>query len=93
MAGASLEYRVAFKTIHDILIQEWDPIGVCDEPKAQDEYDSYIPPIYRLLTEVVSVETLARYLERIETDWLGLSPRPIRNLEIAKRLRESVGRA
>lgn len=27
----------------------WDPIGVKDEPNAQDEYDSYLGGVYELL--------------------------------------------
>ena len=35
------------KHIHDVLWNEWDPIGVNDAaPK--DEYDSYISGVYRL---------------------------------------------
>jgi hypothetical protein len=41
----NLEYRVAFKAIHDVLLNEWDPIGVNDAPEARDEYDNYIPVI------------------------------------------------
>lgn len=29
--------------IAEILLREWDPIGVVDTPEAQDEYDSYVP--------------------------------------------------
>ena len=29
------------KMIHDVLLKEWDPIGVADEPCVVDEYDSY----------------------------------------------------
>lgn len=90
MAGASLEYRVAVNAIHAILIREWDPIGVSDEPNAQGEYDSYIPLIYRLLKDGVADELVARYLQHIEVDLIGVLPRPDRNLEIAKRLRQSV---
>lgn len=80
MAGASLEYRLAFKAIHDILIKEWDPIGVGDVPEAQDEYDSHISVIYRLLNEGYDDLEIARHLEHIETEWIGLSPHGDRNM-------------
>jgi len=89
MGGASLEYRLAFKAIHDVLISEWDPIGVGDEPLAQDEYDSYIPVIYRLISEGVDDLTIARHLEQIETESMGLSPSGDRNMQVARRLRET----
>ena len=28
-----------------LLLVEWDPIGIADVPKAQDEYDSYVGPL------------------------------------------------
>ncbi|MBI1827043.1 MAG: cyclase family protein [Planctomycetes bacterium] len=79
---------MAFKAIHDVLIREWDPIGVSDEPAAQDEYDSYIPRIYRLIVEGADDFALARHLEKIETDQMGLASHHDRNDRIAWRLRE-----
>jgi hypothetical protein len=89
MAGASLKYRLAFKAIHDVLIREWDPIGVGYEPNAQDEYDSYIPTIYRLISEGADDMKIAEHLEQIETDSIGLSFTGDR-VQIARRLREVV---
>ena len=34
------------EAIHQILLHEWDPIGVAHEPAAHDEYDSYIHEIH-----------------------------------------------
>jgi hypothetical protein len=90
MAGASLKYRKAFQAIHHVLIYEWDPIGVSDEPMAQDEYDSYIPTIFRLLTEGADDYKMAQHLEQIETVSMGLSSGGEHNRTIAKRLREAV---
>ena len=86
----SLEYRVAFKALHDVLINEWDPIDVNDSPEAQNEYDSYIPVIFRLVSEGKSDRDIADHLAMIESDWMGLTPQPDRNLRIASRLREVV---
>ena len=90
MAGASLEYRVAFQAIHDVLTAEWDPVGVGDESAARDEYDSYIPVIYRLLKENAADEKIARHLEQIETEWIGVGTNHEKRLYIARRLREVV---
>jgi hypothetical protein len=59
--------------IHDILIKLWDPIGVKDEPQAQDEYDSYIPAILQFLQAQANVEIIASHLYEIETRWMGLT--------------------
>lgn len=96
MADASLQYRKGFKAIHDVLLHEWDPIGVGDEPAAKDEYDSYIPEIYRLLTERAELLTIALHLGEIQSVSMGL---PVsmglqgdldKNIRIAKRLREVI---
>ncbi len=36
-------------SIRQVLLHDWDPIGVADEPAAQDEYDAYVGGVYRLL--------------------------------------------
>jgi len=86
MAGASRTYRVAFNAIHEMLMREWNPIGVGDEPRAQNEYDSYIPSIYRLISEGADAATIAKHLERIATVDMGCQPDPRRSLAVAHRL-------
>ena len=50
------------ESIRHILLHDWDPIGVADEPEAQDEYDSYIGGVYRILTTSRSEEALVQFL-------------------------------
>jgi len=70
------KYKDRAKQYHDaikqILIKEWDPIGVKDVPEAQDEYDSYVPGVYKLLIRRESEEKIFRYLWKIETDFMAL---------------------
>jgi hypothetical protein len=56
--------------IRKLLMSEWDPIG-CGV--ADDEYDQYIPVIYRLIQSGASIEELATHLTNIETQNMGLS--------------------
>ena len=37
--------------IREILMHEWDPIGVRDVPQAQDEYDSYVGRVYVMMMD------------------------------------------
>jgi hypothetical protein len=60
------------KAIGEILMQHWDPIGVSDISEAQDEYDSYIGHIYRLLASSRSAEELVSYLSDVEAHTMGL---------------------
>ena len=49
--------------IKQILIRDWDPIGVQDIPKAQDEYDAaYAPDIHTMLITGRPVNDVFEYL-------------------------------
>lgn len=60
-------------SIRQILFYEWDPIGVKDYSNSIDEYDSYIAPIYRILTRHGSEDELIDFLYRTENDKIGIS--------------------
>ncbi len=54
-----------------VLLEEWDPIGVRDEPAAQDEYDAYLGGLYGLLSRDASDSQIAQHLNKIETVNIG----------------------
>jgi hypothetical protein len=58
--------------IRVILHRDWDPIG-CGVP--EDEYDSYLWPVYRLLLDGAKREEVASYL-RWAADEAMTSPVP-----------------
>jgi hypothetical protein len=63
--------------IRDVLVSEWDPISVMDDPQwPRDEYDSYIGEIYRYLARGESAEFIARHLCFIEDSRMGLGRLP-----------------
>ena len=72
--------------IHDALIKEWDPIGVGGEPEAQDEYDGYVPAVYRLLISRASEDEIFDYLWQLETEHMGLCGNRQRTRAFAARL-------
>ncbi len=59
------------KRIHDVLWNDWDPIGVKGYGP-DDEYDSYIGGIYRILSGNPTEPELIDHLYRIETKRMGL---------------------
>ncbi|MEI8329518.1 MAG: hypothetical protein WCG14_05940 [Chlamydiia bacterium] len=59
--------------IQKILLKEWDPIGIQDIPEAQDEYDSYVSDIYKLIQSKRTESEVFDYLWGIETEHMGLS--------------------
>jgi hypothetical protein len=80
--------REVQESIRQVLLHDWDPIGVAEEPGAQDEYDSYIGGVYRLLASGASAQEIADHLWEIESDRMGLSrPDPSALLPVARRLK------
>lgn len=59
--------------IQKILLKEWDPIGIQDIPEAQDEYDSYVPDVCKLIQSKKTASEIFDYLWGIETEHMGLS--------------------
>jgi predicted AlkP superfamily pyrophosphatase or phosphodiesterase len=59
--------------IREAVMGKWDPIGVASMPEAADEYDSYIPAIYKLLIERKPVAEIFDYLWWLETEHMGLT--------------------
>lgn len=58
-------------SIRQLLLKYWDPIGIEGIPEAPDEYDSYIPRIYRILLGTRSEQDLIECLSGIERNEMG----------------------
>ena len=69
-----------------ILLKEWDPIGVGDSPEADDEYDSYVQDVSRMLREEKTVDELYDYLRWIEVEHIGLDGDEVHTRTVAHRL-------
>lgn len=78
--------------IREILLKDWDPIGVSGIPEAKDEYDAYVSEVYRLLTRRASVREVFEYLWWLETEHMGLRGDRQRTRAIAEKLVELLSR-
>ena len=58
--------------VRRVLLDVWDPIGVKDEPNAQDEYDCCLGSLFHLLTTGATDDQIAEYLWRQGTEHMGL---------------------
>jgi len=83
MALQARNWKADVEAIRSVLMAEWDPIG-CGVP--EDEYDSYIPAIYRLMQACASIDDLAAYLQEVETKTMCLASRPDVNRRVSKLL-------
>lgn len=83
-----------YKRIDEILFYKWDPIGISDGAWARDEYQSYLPRVFKLTLENNSPEPIADYLTVIATENMGLSEARQHDMKIAKlilEIKEDVG--
>ena len=78
------------RAIREILLKDWDPIGVSDIPEAQDEYDSYVGGVEGLLLRGAAPDEIAAHLARIEGEQMGLPASADGNLPAARKLRAIV---
>jgi len=61
------------KAIRDILLKEWDPIGIY-RAGPDDEYDSYIWPIFQLVESGADATKVTDCLCNLENDIMGSFP-------------------
>jgi len=83
-ASRALEIYEAIRTV---LVRDWDPIGIANEPQLRDEYDAYLAPVYRILVGTRSEDDLAECLRKIERDEIGIGPADLNQLlPVARKL-------
>jgi hypothetical protein len=58
------------RAINQILWRDWDPIG-CGVP--EDEYESYVWPVYKLLIDGKPRAEIEAYLRRVADEYITLS--------------------
>jgi hypothetical protein len=60
--------------VREILLRDWDPIGVSGIPEAADEYDTYANRAYvMLMDEGATASEIAGYLYIVATEHMGLT--------------------
>jgi hypothetical protein len=74
--------------IRQVLLRDWDPIGIADVREAQDEYDSYIGGVYHLLASGADETRIASHLSAVQTEMMGLPKQAVSLMDVARRLRE-----
>jgi hypothetical protein len=81
-------FRQLASEIRALLLTEWDPIGVHDIPSARDEYDEYVGPITKMITEAALPSEICDYLLSVERKEMGLTGDQRRAQLVAGRLAE-----
>jgi hypothetical protein len=71
-----------YRAIDEILWRDWDPSGISGHSGARDEYQSYLPQVYRLAL-VGDRARIAEYLFEVATNRMGLTTQRNQHLAIA----------
>lgn len=80
------------ESIKNILLNDWDPVGVQGIPEASDEYDSYVSGIYHLLIHHATEDRIFDHLWKIETEYMELIGNQIVTRKVSKKLVSFRGR-
>ena len=63
-----------YKRCDEVLHYVWDLIGVAGIPGTRDEYEAYLPQVFKLLRAGAEEAQIADHLVSIETGRMGMSP-------------------
>src|ERR1044072_6578636 len=72
MTSREEQARDIQQRIREVLLHNWDPIGIANETDLSDEYDAYIGGVYRLLDSGAAPRAVAGHIARIESVQMGL---------------------
>jgi hypothetical protein len=73
--------------VREVLLREWDPIGLGHNPDCGNEYDRYARTVCRYLEEGADEYRITAYLSQVRWDSMGLSARhPEADRAVARRL-------
>ena len=76
-----------FARIREVLLRDWDPMGLADAPGTPDDYDAVARELHALVNDPeTTVERLAAYLRWVEREQMGLQRRPGMATGAAERL-------
>jgi hypothetical protein len=83
-----LEQIILYKKIDDILWNDWDPIGIKDYGGLRDEYQGYIPEIFDMIIKGQTPKDIAKKLNSIAKERMGLKGDWQQSKMVAKKLCE-----
>jgi hypothetical protein len=72
--------------LREILLADWDPIGVNGIPEARDEYDGYLGAVANRLRDGANAREVAEYLADVQSDRMGLPATPEQLDRVAERI-------
>ncbi|KAA1010904.1 hypothetical protein FVF58_18835 [Paraburkholderia panacisoli] len=86
MSGKQRHSHALQDAVKEVLLRDWDPIGIGGEGAAKEEYDVYVTKICVLIAQRQSVDEVIKYLLWAETEEMGLQADVERARRVAGRL-------
>ena len=75
--------------VREILVRDWDPVYIGENPNLHDEYDSYISEVIQVAS-TGDILGLCAYLEHLERDIIRSDTSPSIRLQVASKIVEIV---
>ncbi len=72
--------------VDEVLYYHWDPLGVAREPVSRQEYAAFVPEVFSALLDDADEQRLMELLLLLESEFLGLGPRPSQARRVAEML-------
>ena len=85
MSSGRAALKQDFYAVREVLRTDWNPVGVHGLP--EDEYDSYVWPIVRLLREGADEAALTKHLHEVELLYFNRDTSEAKLKPVAQRLR------
>ena len=73
-----------YQRIDEVLLYHWDPEGRSRDPLAREYYSGFVPDVFAALLDDADEQRMMEILLLLETEFLGLAPRPSHARRIAE---------
>ncbi|MFT3957108.1 MAG: hypothetical protein QM722_22835 [Piscinibacter sp.] len=72
--------------VDEVLYYHWDPLGVAREPVSRQEYAAFVPEVFAALLDDADEHRVMELLLLLESEFLGVGPRPSQARRVAEML-------
>ena len=72
--------------VDEVLYYHWDPLGVAREPVSRQEYAAFVPEVFAALLDNADEHRVMELLLLLESEFLGVGPRPSQARRVAEML-------
>jgi hypothetical protein len=75
-----------YKGVDEILWKDWDPIGISNRVGGRDEYNAYLPHVFKLMLDNEPAIKIAAYLDEVARNRMALNLPMERHVKAAEKI-------